>query len=45
MNEILMEQLENLTLEEVNAILTEDNQEPFMTKEMKEYLTKLLQED
>lgn len=45
MNEILMEQLENLTLEEVNTILTEDTQEPFMTKEMREYLTKLLQED
>lgn len=45
MNEILMEQLENLTLEEVNAILTEDTQEPFMTTEMREYLTKLLQED
>ena len=45
MNEILMEQLENLTLEEVNAILTEDTQESFMTQEMREYLTKLLQED
>ena len=45
MNEILMEQLENLTLKEVNAILTEDTQEPFMTQEMREYLTKLLQED
>lgn len=45
MNEILMEQLENITLEEVKKVLTEDTQEPFMTQEMRDYLTKLLQED
>ena len=45
MNEILMEQLENLTLEEVKTVLTEDTQEPFMTQEMREYFKKLLQED
>lgn len=45
MNEILMEQLENLNLEEVKTVLTEDTQEPFMTQEMRDYLTKLLQED
>ena len=45
MNEILMEQLENLTLEEVKTVITEDTQEPFMTQEMREYFTKLLQED
>ena len=45
MTEILMEMLENIDLEEVKSILTEDTQEPFMTKEIKEYLIKRLKED